>query len=391
MAKHAVVYLGMTYPHGIIRHFVLLAFEIKQCIDADPYADFYFASTDGETGQNCWGDVRAAFPENRILCTYTFAELVQQIERLFSRYEVVVVHSGGGWGQTKFFVPLKRKYGPRLQHVVTTHSYRLGDPLLRVPMSALQYWLYSRYADMVVFQCSFAVRMFVGGERLLARGRGCIIPLGCEPNISACGEVPQAICEKGLQAEFLDEKLRRFVYLAGFRPGKKHAWLVCALAEFVKRHPEVRLYFCGWLTGKTAKDVQRLIARLGLERQIVCTGQISRDAVPWVLRHVDAAVVPSAAETFGHNYIEPMMAGLPVIGTRVGAGEYAIQDYRTGLGFSLSDPVSVVRAFAYFVNHPDEARQMGAYAAKLAHEEFTHASVGIALARLYKRMIGEAR
>lgn len=387
MANKAVVFLGMTYPHGIIRHFALLAVEIKRCMDANPFADLFFASTDGDTGQNCWPDVYAAFAVDRILVSRTFQGLVDQIGGLFDRYEAVVVHSGGGWGQMRFFISLKRRFGLRFQHVVTTHSYRHDDPLRRVPMSAFQYWLYSHYTDMVVFQCPFAARMFFGGGRLLSKGHGCIIPLGCESNMKLGKECPEIVRERKLEAGFTDAKLRRFVYLAGFRPGKKHIWLIHALAGFLKKHPEVRVYFCGRLEGRTAEDVLHVIAVLGLADQIICTGQIPRDDVPWVLGHVDAAIVPSAAETFGHNFIEPMMAGVPVIGTRVGVGEYAIQDYRTGLGFSLRDPGSVVSAVSYFVDHPDFVTEMGAYASRLAHEEFSHTSVAMALARVYERLL----
>ena len=390
MRRSAVVFIGMTYPHGITRHFAFLGIEINKCLQSDCDTDCYYASTDGETGQDAWPMVERDFTPEFIIKTGTFSDLTTRIEALLCKYDCVLVHSGGGKGQVEHFKHLKKKFGKRFQHVVTTHSYRHDSSLLRVPMSMFQYFLYSKYADMVVFQCPYAVRRFVGGERLLARGKGCVIPLGCEEFQTLSSGAPVVFTGKPWLSDFMDAATIKFVYLAGFRPGKKHLWLVNAVAPLLKDNPKVRVFFCGRLGGEVAIKVQKRIMDLGLEGQIICTDQVPRADVPWVLQHSNVALVPSAAETFGHNYIEPMFAGLPVLGTRTGAGEYAVQDYRTGLGFSLSDVRSFRLAFNYFLGHPDESRMMGSYAMELAKKEFSQSSVAEGLVRMYKHLISSA-
>lgn len=383
----AVVYIGMTYPHGIIRHFVLLALEIQKHLAVD----FFFASTTGETNQNAWPLVRAHFAPDRVLATETFPRLVASIECLFSRYDRVLVHTGGGWGQTKHFIPLKRKYGNRFVHVVTTHSFHIGD-WKRVPMSILQAVLYSRYVDQVVFQCPYAVSRFTFGDWFLKRGRGCIVPLGVESYPEKTEVVPTELeGQRDLVDVLLDGSLVKFIYLAGFRVGKCHAWLMRAVAPTLKANPKARLLLCGRGDPKIIDDVKMLAKRFGVQGQVVIPGQIHRDAVPWVLQHATCALVPTAAETFGHCFVEPMFAGLPVIGTRVGIGRSLVQDFRTGFGISLKDPASVVRALQTVLDDPEGTREMGAYARTLVSLEFTHASVGLALARLYQTLLSRRR
>lgn len=380
--SNAVVFIGMTYPHGIIRHFALLAVEIRKRIGCD----FYFASTTGETNQDAWPMIRAEFAPGRILATETFPQLLNDIESLLTHYDRVLVHSGGGWGQTRLIAPLKKKYGARLVHVVTTHAYHIGD-WRRVPASLIQNFLYRRYADHIVFQCDFAARRFVGGSQLVRTGKASIIPLGVEQYPDPTNIISELLAEQSeLSQVLLDKSLVRFVYLAGFRSGKNHVWLMKAMASSLKRYPHARLLLCGRGAQEIISRVRDIAKKNGVLDQVIMPGQVHREAIPWVLQHASCAIVPSAAETFGHCYIEPMMAGLPVIGTRIGIGESVVQDFRTGMGISLKNPDSVSRAVEYIIEHPDQAREMGAFAQKLVKEEFTHESVGVALARLYGQL-----
>jgi len=381
--SEAVVFIGMTYPHGIIRHFALLAVEIQKHVACD----MYFASTTGDTNQNAWPMIREHFAKDRILATETFPLLVLEIEKLFSRYDRVLVHSGGGWGQTRLIAPLKKKFKERLIHVVTTHAYHIGE-WKRMPVSCAQLLLYRRYADFVVFQCPFAARRFVGGERLLRTGKGCIIPLGVEPYPEPTSAVPVLLDgQKELVRILVDDALVKFVYLAGFRSGKNHVWLMRAIAPVLKRYPRAHLVLCGTGVQGIIDRVRAVARQHGLMGQVLLPGQVHRDAIPWVLQHATCAIVPSAAETFGHCYVEPMMAGLPVIGTRIGIGESVVQDYRTGLGIDLGNFETVRHAVEFVVEHQEQARKMGCFAQKLVSEMFTHASIGVALARLYGQLL----
>lgn len=390
--KSAVVFLGMTYPHGIIRHFALLAVELNKVFSKSNDVDFYFASTDGETNQNAWPMIRAEFDANRIICEHEFDRMVERICNLAGGYRKVIIHTGGGYGQTKRFVQIRKRMdkslAARILFVGTTHSYR-HDSFLRVPMSAFQYVLYRLYYRMIVFQCQFAADKFVGGNHLIKIGKGVIVPLGCEEFEKAGVELPETISRSGLADVLCNNALFKMVYLAQFRPGKMHAWLVRSLAPVLRLHSNIRLILCGMGAEKVISEVRNIVSNEGLDGQIIMPGQIPRYEVPWLLRHVDCALVPSRAETFGHNFIEPMFASLPVIGTRVGIGREVISDGETGFGFSLRNPKELRNAVQILAENPELAKDMGRRAYELVSKKFRHSDVALLLADVYRNLLDE--
>ena len=384
MNANAVVFLGMVYPWGIIRHFALLGIELfKECGEMD----YYFASIRREPDKGAWQLVKATIPMDSLIETDTFQQLVDRIATLFTSYSKVLVHCGGGWGQTKAFLPLRKRYGKRLVLVGTTHSYR-HDSAMRIPMSAFQSLLYLRYYDKIVFQCHYAADKFWGSRMLFAAGKGIIIPLGCEPFDNISLETPLGITSKGGLAEILrDNSLFKFVYLAGFRPGKMHVWLVHAMAPVLRKNPKARVLFCGTGEESVIEATRAAIRREGLNQQILLVGQISREEVPWLLKHCNCAVVPSRAETFGHNFLEPMFAGLPVLGTPVGIGRDIIKEGETGYTFTLSRKDTISAKAEFLLSDIAKARDMGQTAKRLVSERFTHTAVARQLSNLYRQLL----
>lgn len=384
--KNCVVFVGMA-PQGIIRHFALFALQAKKMLEARD-VDFFFAATDDTSGAKgaIWKIVRDNFPANRILDGKTYGNVAAKIYDLFTDYDRVVAHFQGGRSQLLPLVPIKKKFGSRLVLIAVTQYFR-NDSWRRVPMSIYQYFLYSRYVDLVNFQSPFAARKFVGGQKLFAQGKGTVIPMGCDPCPVVPKTVPASIAAAGLEETLVDDSLFKFAYLATFRPGKRHEWLVRALAEELRTHPQVRLVFCGPLVPFVVEKLRMAMKECEVERQVLISDSIPHVDLPWLLQRVNCAIVPSVSETFGHTYVEPMMAGLPLLGTRVGAGEYVIRDYETGLSFELGSPLTLRRAFREIVEHLEQTKRMGATARKLAEVMFSFEEVARMWVGTYMRFL----
>ena len=385
----AVVFIGQAFGTGIYRHLAFLGVELYKACPSD--IEFYFASVEREANPSAWSIVRDVLPERNILSAQSFDGVAAQCVELARSYEKVLIHAGGGWGQTKHFVRERKRMDKMLQKrlilVGTTHSYR-NDSFLRVPMSAFQYILYRLYYRMIVFQCKYAADHFIGGNHLIRIGRGTVIPLGCEPFGVPNVEPPSGIGDNARLLQMLrDESLFKFVYLAGFRPGKMHVWLVKALTPVLKRHPEARVLFCGKGAREVIDATVAAIREEQLDEQILLPGQIAREEVPWLLTHCNCAVVPSRSETFGHNFLEPMFAGLPVFGTCVGIGRDIIKDGETGYAFDLKHPTSVQDVAEKVLTDKSAARAMGQHAKAFVETRFTHEAVAHQLVDLYAKLL----
>ncbi len=385
----AIVFVGMTYPHGNVRHFALLGCELYKVIEDS--ADFYYASIQAEVNPGSWSIVRNAIPSNHIICTSTFNELAEISVGLARKYNRVVIHTGGGWSQTKSFVCARRQLGKeigrRVIFVATTHSYR-NNTIFRIPVSIVQFFQYRLYYAAVIFQCKYAADRFVGGKWLIHHGRAFVAPLGCESFDDVSDSVPLGISDKPELVNILkDESLFKFVYLAVLRQGKMHAWLVDAIAPVLRDNPNVRLLLCGSWHEKVYREVLKRIKELSLEGQIFVPGPIPRNEVPWLLKHSNCAVVPSRSETFGHNFLEPMFAGLPVIGTSVGIGCDIINNGVTGYAFCLNDMRSFREAANRVVANIAETEHMGERARALVVDRFTHNAVAKQIVTVYNRIL----
>ena len=129
---------------------------------------------------------------------------------------------------------------------------------------------------------------------------------------------------------------------------------------------------------------------LGVERQVVFAGQVDRLSIPYVLAKSNCAVVPTGAETFGHNFLEPMFAGIPVVGTAVGVGREIVRDGETGFRISLKDKQSVRRAVLTLMDNPDLCARMGETARRLVIERYSHKAIAARHIELYKKLLTEA-
>lgn len=369
--KKAVVFIGQAYPAGVYFNLARLGIAMYCACPSD--LDFYYMASKEEANKGAWELVKQRIPRNAILEGGNLSGLIRDAERLFGEYDQVLFHTGGGFGQIKLLLPLKRKFGRRIKVTVITHSYRHCS-WLRAPMSLCQALMYARYADKVIFQCPNAKNRFVGAELLDIMGKTAIIPLGCEAFDDVSEEVPQAIKSLGLEGMLLDSSLFKFVYLAQLHQGKRHEWLIKSLCPVFRLHKEARLILCG--EGPLRDKLSSLIAQLGMSGQMLLTGQIQRSGIPWILGKSDCSVVPTRAETFGHAFVEPMMAGVPVIGTRVGAGEYLIQDYRTGIGITLKSSETLRNAVEYVIQNREKCKEMGENAREMTAQLFTYKSIG---------------
>ena len=349
--------------------------------------DYYFASVSLEADVGAWECVRGKVPEERILSADSFAGVVSCCEALLSSYRRVLIHCGGGWGQTRILAKLRCRYGKRVLLVGTTHSFQINT-WKRIPMSAFQSVLYSLYYRMIVFQCRYAYEKFVGARCLSWLGKAKVIPLGCEkfPDGFAPSQSLDGI-SSSVRDVLHDRSVFKFVYLAELREGKNHVWLTRSLLPVLQSHPDVTVIFFG-ATDQTISDMVRRIAQdANVSKQVILAGRIPRQDIPAALSLCQCAIVPSRAETFGHNILEPMFAGLPVLGTRVGVGREIIRDGETGWTFSLHGPHSVRSGAEAMLKDRQRTRNMGLRARELVEASYTHDAVARALSSMYEELL----
>jgi glycosyltransferase involved in cell wall biosynthesis len=133
------------------------------------------------------------------------------------------------------------------------------------------------------------------------------------------------------------------------------------------RHPSARLEIVGRSGGHDTPT------------GVTFHGRLPGTEVASLLRRSDVFCLPTRAEPFGVVFIEAMLAGLPVVGTALGAQTDFIVPGRTGELVPPDDPDALATALVRLVGDEQRTRRMGRCAAALAEERYTWAAVGARL------------
>ncbi|MBA7658016.1 D-inositol-3-phosphate glycosyltransferase [subsurface metagenome] len=103
--------------------------------------------------------------------------------------------------------------------------------------------------------------------------------------------------------------------------------LINAAAILCKKKPRYHFVIVG--QGAQRKQLEQLVARLGLKEKVVFTGLCKNPAE--VISAFDIAVVPSRREAFGIVAVEFMRMKIPVIASPVGGLVEVVQHNKTGI------------------------------------------------------------
>ena len=109
----------------------------------------------------------------------------------------------------------------------------------------------------------------------------------------------------GITARHLIVNVKRLHPLAGQR------FLIEAMGEVVREHPDARLIICG--TGELLRDLQHAARANGVERHVTFAGLVDNTTVAQYCAAADLFVLPSLLEALPTVAVEALAAGTPVL------------------------------------------------------------------------------
>jgi glycosyltransferase involved in cell wall biosynthesis len=163
---------------------------------------------------------------------------------------------------------------------------------------------------------------------------------------------------------------------------KDHATLLRAFAVVHAQHPKAVLAILG--AGPLEAETRRLVRQLDLEHAVFLPGRIeTRD---W-LKRADLFVHTSQWEGFGIVLLEAMLAGLPIVATRVSAVPEVVADGETGILVPPGDDTAVAAALAGLLVDPGRAVDLGLAGLARARAEFSVAGMTTATLAVYEQAL----
>jgi N-acetyl-alpha-D-glucosaminyl L-malate synthase BshA len=157
------------------------------------------------------------------------------------------------------------------------------------------------------------------------------------------------------------------IHVSNFRPVKRVADLVYAMAIVTKEEPNAKLTLVG--DGPDRHGVEKLIDSLGLQKNVNLTG--FRSDIPNLMRCADIGVLCSETESAPLTLLEGMSTGLPMVSTKVGGVLEIINDGKNGLLVPPKHPEELAQAILRLYKDQRLRRRLGEKARKTVLERYT--------------------
>jgi glycosyltransferase involved in cell wall biosynthesis len=147
---------------------------------------------------------------------------------------------------------------------------------------------------------------------------------------------------------------------------KDHPTLLRAFARIHQERPEAVLAILG--IGPLEHETRHLVSELGLDTSVILPGRLEvRD---WLAR-ANVFAHTSRWEGFGIVLLEAMLAGLPIVATRVSAIPEVVDDNTTGLLLEAGDHAGIADALLELLADPARATAMGEAGRERARTDFS--------------------
>lgn len=168
---------------------------------------------------------------------------------------------------------------------------------------------------------------------------------------------------------------------------KGHEFFINAMSQVAKEDARAVAGICG--AGPLRDPLQTQIERLNLPERVKLLGQW--DSIPELLAAADVFVLPSRWEGLPMALLEGMMAGLPVIATRVEGVDEVVQHGVQGLLVQPESSDELARAILQLLRSPQDRQRMGAAARERVLQSYTTDRMCEAYLRTIERIPGEKK
>lgn len=237
-------------------------------------------------------------------------------------------------------------------------SRRVDFSIIKNPVSRLKYrWGVDKYVAI-----SDAIKAVMVTDRVAAE-RISVVHSGIDISRFDSTEA-DAQLRNELQLQAGQPVIGNVAHLADH---KGHRYLLEAVPEIIKEFPDAKFMIVG--DGELRADLERQVARLGIEGSVVFTG-FRRD-VPALLSLFDVFVMASRMEGLCTSVMDAMAARVPVVVTDAGGLPELVRNEVSGLVVPAKEPAALALAIARLLRNREEAARFAAVARGTVGEKYS--------------------
>jgi len=296
---------------------------------------------------------------------------VQQIKEIIRDDEINLVHTHGYKADLYGYVAARSAGKPM---VATCHNWLGGTAALGI---------YNRLDRMVLnrFNAVAAVSDSVR-KQLVGSGIG-----ESRIKLIANGIDVRAFERPGTTSDAGGEEGRVVGMVARLDLQKGFECLLTAARELCREFNDLKIVVSG--EGPDRGAIEKMIAELGLQHNVVLAGQVSDMRA--VYAAMDIFVLPSLNEGLPMTVLEAMAASRPIVATRVGAIPSVIHDGESGLLVAPGDAAGLKNALAGLLSNGELRRRLGDNAHDWVSRNYTSDTMAAHYISMYEEVLGVKR
>lgn len=244
--------------------------------------------------------------------SYLLRKYINKIEKNEGKIDLIHIHSAFDAGIAYSIANIGIPY------VITEHS--------------------SRYHRNVINKSEKEMlsNVFTKASKIITVGKGLQEKISVYCNNEVPIIIPNMVKKIDTKNISLDKSKKKFRFfsLAFLNKYKGMDVLIKAFSKNKELFDSIELFIGG--DGTEREALEELTKELGLTKNIFFLGELDREEVKYNMKNSDVFVLASRIETFGVVFIEAMIQGKPVIGTKTGGPDTFITD-KVGLTVDIDD------------------------------------------------------
>lgn len=234
--------------------------------------------------------------------SYLLKKYIKRIEKREGKIDLIHIHSafdaGIAYSISNIGIP----------YVITEHSSRYHRGIINKSEKVM------------------LPKVFTEASKIITVGKGLKEKIGVYCADKTPIIIPNMVKKIDIKNIRLDENKKKFRFfsLAFLNKYKGMDVLIKAFSKNKELFDSIELFIGG--DGPEREALENLSKELDLTKNIFFLGELNREEVKYYMKNSDVFVLASRVETFGVVFIEAMIQGKPVIGTKTGGPDTFITD-----------------------------------------------------------------
>lgn len=152
-----------------------------------------------------------------------------------------------------------------------------------------------------------------------------------------------------LRNELGVENGKLLVNVKRLHPLGGHEYLIKAMPEVLKKHPDTKLFICGG--GGLQDELERLKDSLGLNGKVILKGMVNNESIWKYYAAADLYVLSSVLEALPTVVVEALACGTPVVMTETPGGKELVELFPDDINLvELRNPDKLAEAIIKFLS-----------------------------------------